>query len=152
MKEISLKLRLLIVSALLVIVCATVSTAQTPEGSRGGIGAGPVVNGTVRPRVESKPEPEWPKLDTDETCTIVLRAVFNSEGKVTNISFIGTNPKTPKGFSDKEIKTMTKRSIEAARKIRFVPAMKDGHPVSMWMQLEYNFSSKLLREKPNPNK
>jgi hypothetical protein len=151
MKEISFKLRLLIVSALVVIACATLSTAQTREGGPGGIGAGPVVNGTARLKIESKPEPEWPKLDTDETCTIVLRAVFNSEGKVTNISFIATDPKKPKGFSDKDIKTLTKRSIEAARKIRFVPATKDGHPVSMWMQLEYNFSSKLLREKPNPD-
>jgi len=30
--------------------------------------------------------------------------------------------------------------VEAARRIKFVPAMKDGKPVSMFMQLEYNFS------------
>jgi hypothetical protein len=24
--------------------------------------------------------------------------------------------------------------------IKFVPATKDGHQVSMWMQLEYNFN------------
>ena len=24
--------------------------------------------------------------------------------------------------------------------IKFIPATKDGHPVSMWMMLEYNFN------------
>lgn len=33
----------------------------------------------------------------------------------------------------------TQSAIEAARKIKFVPATKDGVPVSMWMQLEYRF-------------
>lgn len=35
---------------------------------------------------------------------------------------------------------LTERSIEAARKIKFIPATKDGKPVSMWMQLEYNYN------------
>jgi len=34
---------------------------------------------------------------------------------------------------------MTERAIDAARGIKFVPATKDGTPVSMWMQLEYIF-------------
>jgi hypothetical protein len=35
---------------------------------------------------------------------------------------------------------LTERAIEAARKIKFVPASKEGKYVSMWMQLEYNFN------------
>jgi hypothetical protein len=35
---------------------------------------------------------------------------------------------------------LTERSIEAARRIKFVPATKDGKNVSMWMQLEYNYN------------
>jgi hypothetical protein len=34
----------------------------------------------------------------------------------------------------------TERAIAAAKSIRFVPATKDGHPVSMWMELQYNFN------------
>jgi hypothetical protein len=34
---------------------------------------------------------------------------------------------------------LTEQAIASARKIKFTPAMKDGKPVSMWMQLEYNF-------------
>jgi len=35
---------------------------------------------------------------------------------------------------------LTEAAIRAAKRIRFVPATKDGKPVSMWMTLEYNFS------------
>jgi hypothetical protein len=30
-------------------------------------------------------------------------------------------------------------SIRVARQIKFIPATKDGRPVSMWMELQYNF-------------
>jgi hypothetical protein len=35
---------------------------------------------------------------------------------------------------------LTEKSIEAAKKIKFIPAVKDGKFVSVWMQLEYNFN------------
>ena len=35
---------------------------------------------------------------------------------------------------------LTEKAIAAAHQIKFVPATKDGHQVSMWMQLEYNFN------------
>jgi len=34
---------------------------------------------------------------------------------------------------------LTQQAIAAAKKIKFVPAMKGGKPVSMWMQLVYEF-------------
>jgi TonB family protein len=84
-----------------------------------------------RARVLSKPEPSYTESARKNqiTGTVVLRAVFSSSGSVTNISTI-------RGLPD----GLTERAISAAKQIRFVPAMKDGHPVSMWMQLEYNFN------------
>jgi hypothetical protein len=35
---------------------------------------------------------------------------------------------------------LTERAIEAAQRTRFIAAMKDGKPVSMWIQLEYYFN------------
>jgi len=35
---------------------------------------------------------------------------------------------------------LTERAIAAARQIKFVPATKGGRPVSVFMQLEYNFN------------
>jgi TonB family protein len=61
--------------------------------------------------------------------TVILRAVFSKDGDVTNIRVIN---RLPHG--------LTQQAINAARAIKFVPAQKDGVPVSMYMQLEYNFN------------
>ena len=86
---------------------------------------------TSKPRILEKPEPQYPETarKNQVTGTVVLRAVFSSSGQVTNIVAIS---RLPDG--------LTEQAIEAARQIRFVPATKDGHPVSMYMQLEYNFN------------
>ena len=59
----------------------------------------------------------------------MLRAVFSSSGEVIQIRALNTLP-----FG------LTERAIAAARLIRFVHAMKNGRPVSVFMQLEYNFN------------
>ena len=41
---------------------------------------------------------------------------------------------------DRDLTPDEERAIAAARQIKFVPAMKGGHPVSVFMQLEYNFN------------
>jgi len=35
---------------------------------------------------------------------------------------------------------LTRRAVDAARGITFQPAQIDGRPVSMWMELQYNFN------------
>ena len=86
---------------------------------------------TQRARVLEKPEPSYTESARifSITGTVVLRAVFSSDGHVTNIVIIR---KLPHG--------LTEKAVKAAQAIRFTPAMKDGQPVSMWMQLEYNFN------------
>jgi protein TonB len=59
----------------------------------------------------------------------VLRTVFSSNGEVKDIYVVRAL-----GYG------LTTRAINAARKIKFTPAIKDGRPVSMYIQLEYNFS------------
>ena len=84
-----------------------------------------------RARLLSKPEPQY----TEEarrnqiTGTVMLRVVFSSVGQVQQIRAVQTLP-----FG------LTEKAIAAARQIRFVPATKGGHSVSVWMQLEYNFN------------
>lgn len=81
-------------------------------------------------RLISKPEPSYTDDARNSAVegTVVLRAIFSASGKVTNIRVVQGLP-----FG------LTERSIAAARKIRFVPATREGKFVSMWMQLEYNF-------------
>ena len=88
--------------------------------------------------VKSKPEPHYPKEAQKQriVATIVLRAVLNSTGKVTNIKF---EKAIPNNLPEDILKKFTEASIRAAEKIKFKPATKDGHPVSTYVQLEYNF-------------
>ncbi len=86
---------------------------------------------TTKARVLSKPEPTY----TEEarrhqtTGSVVLKAIFAANGRVIGIHAVTYLPHG-----------LTERAIRAAQQIKFIPAIKDGHPVSMWMQLEYNFN------------
>ncbi len=84
-----------------------------------------------RVQILERPEPTYTDTARQNriTGTVTLRAVFSSAGQVTNVHAVS-------GLPD----GLTERAIAAAKNIRFVPATKDGHPVSMWMELQYNFN------------
>jgi TonB family protein len=91
--------------------------------------SGKVVNRKVR--VLSKPEPTYTEQARKHeiTGTVVIRCVFSSRGTVTNLHVVSG---LPDGLDD--------RALIAARRMKFLPAVKDGHFVSMWMELQYNFN------------
>lgn len=115
------------------------------QSSGSGISTGNTQS-EAKARILSKPDPELPKeVSLEPETTIVLRAIFTKEGEVTNVQFVKSIPKD----IPKEILAIFKeRAIEAAKRIKFIPAMKDGRPVSMWAQLEYNFTPIEEKEKP----
>ena len=82
-------------------------------------------------RLGMKPEPAYTEIarQNQTTGTVVIKCVFASNGSVTNIRIVS-------GLPD----GLTEQAIAVAKKIKFIPAMKDGQYVSMWMQLEYNFN------------
>ncbi len=86
---------------------------------------------TSKVRVLEKPEPTYTESARmfGVTGTVVIRCVFSKNGEVTNLHVMR---KLPHG--------LTQRAIDAGRSIRFTPATKDGLPVSMWMELQYNFN------------
>jgi len=61
--------------------------------------------------------------------TVVLRLILSAKGTVEQIRVVTG---LPYGLSEK--------AIAAAHQIKFQPAMKDGHPVSMRVALEYSFN------------
>ncbi len=99
------------------------------EGNGGQPMSGKLVS--LKPVVVAKPEPTYTEDARRHqiTGTIVIRCVFASSGAVTNVVPLS---KLPDG--------LTEKAIAAARQIRFIPAIKDGKFVSMYMQLEYNFN------------
>jgi protein TonB len=86
---------------------------------------------TSKARVLSKPEPLYTDAARQARIigTVVLRAVFSADGRVRNIMVIKPLPYG-----------LTEQALIAARGIRFTPAILDGVPVSMFVQLEYNFN------------
>jgi TonB family protein len=114
-----------------------------PADGGGGPGGGRGNNGedynktfnpsqvNVKARILSRPEPQYTEeaRKNQISGTVVLRAVFASNGQVTNIRAVSGLPYG-----------LTERAIAAAREIRFTPAQKDGHPVSQYIQIEYNFN------------
>lgn len=83
---------------------------------------------TRRAVIEEKREP-----DTSSECpdrgVVRVRVVLHKSGKVTEVKFIR---KMSCGF-DKNVR-------EAARTIKFIPAMKDGAAVSQYATLEYVYT------------
>ena len=86
---------------------------------------------TTRARILSKPEPFYTAEARGNgiTGTVVLRALLAADGTVKHIVVVW-------GLPD----GLTWESIKAARKIKFTPATLNGRPVSMFIQLEYNFN------------
>jgi len=61
--------------------------------------------------------------------TVVLSVVFTADGRITGIRVV-------RGLPD----GLTEKAIEAAQKIRFNPAVKNGAPVSVRGSLEFSFN------------
>lgn len=113
---------------------ANVGGGEPATKAGGGTDSNQIFKGSEvnqKTRVLSKPEPQYTESARkySVTGTVVLRAVFSSSGEVKSLSVVS---RLPHG--------LTERALEAARQIRFVPAVKDGQAVSMYIQLEYNFN------------
>lgn len=105
----------------------SVTFTQSADGEKIYTGRGV----DVKARLVVKPEPAYTKDARENKVegTVILRAVLSKNGRVESIRVFH-------GLPD----GLTQQAINAARGIKFVPAMKDGQPVSMWIQLEYNFN------------
>ncbi|HEY5075396.1 MAG TPA: TonB family protein [Pyrinomonadaceae bacterium] len=86
---------------------------------------------TRRARVLDKPEPTYTEAarKAGVNGTVVMRCVFGSDGEIRNLVVMKAL-----GYG------LTSRAAQAARKIRFTPATKDGKQVSTWIELQYNFN------------
>lgn len=113
---------------------ASVSPTSSPSPSTASDQAEKIFAGKdvdQRAQILSRPKP----LYTEEarknlvSGTVVLKAVLAANGQVTQIRAIQGLPNG-----------LTEQAIAAAMQVKFTPAMKDGHPVSQWIQFEYNFS------------
>jgi TonB family protein len=82
-------------------------------------------------RILWRSEPEYTEeaRENQVAGVVVLQAVFAEDGLVKNIRIVSGLPYG-----------LTEKAVEAARKIKFSPALKDGRAVSQYIQIEYNFN------------
>jgi len=85
----------------------------------------------TKPRFVSKYEPQYTEeaRASKTTGSVTLLVILAADGNVRGIVPMEVLPHG-----------LTGATIKAARGISFSPAMKDGHPVSMYMELQYNFN------------
>jgi TonB family protein len=86
---------------------------------------------TTRAQILDRPEPSYSEEARKAGVhgMVMLRAIFATDGTVQNIIVLRALPHG-----------LTESAIKAARRIKFVPATKDGRPVSQFIQIEYNFN------------
>lgn len=85
---------------------------------------------TTKARITYNPQPEYTEdaRKSMATGTIRLQVVLGKDGKVWLIIPV-----------IRLAHSLTEKAVKAARKIKFIPATKDGQPVSQWITIEYNF-------------
>ncbi len=86
---------------------------------------------TQKYQILSKPEAQFTEeaRKNNTQGTVRLRALLASNGRISDIRPLN---QLPYG--------LTEKAIEAARKMEFKPSVKNGHPVSVYVVLEYGFN------------
>jgi TonB family protein len=86
---------------------------------------------TSRAVITHNPEPVFTEQARQHSTTgeVILRVVLGADGTVQNILPIKTLPDG-----------LTEQAIKAAHRVRFIPATKDGRPVSQYSTIVYNFN------------
>lgn len=83
-------------------------------------------------KIISKPKAAYPEQKNGTICvqgTVTLRVQFLENGEIGKIAVVSG---LPNGLSEK--------AVEAAQKIKFKPAMKEGKAVTVSKQVQYSFS------------
>lgn len=84
----------------------------------------------TKARILKKTPPDYPSeaRRNGTKGKVVLKVLLSSTAKVTYVTVLEGLPNG-----------LTESAIKAACRIRFEPALKDGHPVAMYVQVEYGF-------------
>jgi TonB family protein len=122
-----------------IFVLSLVLLATIPMGARPAIvGSGHTTlaylnstqDTTRRLKIKEKPEAEYTEEARRNAVEgkVVLRVEFGADGKIGDIKPVH---ELPDG--------LTQKAIEAAKLIKFEPALKDGQPIMMWLNVVYRF-------------
>ncbi len=88
------------------------------------------MDSSIRPTITYREKAQYTQEARDNKVegTVVLTVVFGADGQISGVRVIQGLPHG-----------LTQQALEATRKIRFEPAMKDGQPVNVRGYLEFTF-------------
>jgi TonB family protein len=116
---------------------------EKPSGGGGGGCCGDgdgveVARGSLRPTITYREKAKYTEEARQHNLqgTVVLSVIFGADGGLHNIRVL-------RGLPD----GLTEKAIEAARNIRFRPAVRNGVPISVRMTLEFNFALYELKKR-----
>lgn len=120
--------------------CALNASAQTPDNSSAEVNVEKVYTSsevTKTAVIVEKPKPEYRKeaVEKDVEGVVAVQLVLSSTGKVRDVQVV-------KGLSVNQ----NNAAMKAARQIKFIPAVKDGEPVSQSLTVEYPFQFHLIED------
>jgi TonB family protein len=138
MYSILMHFRISLLLPLFIVGCALNASAQTSDNSSADSTKEKVYSSSEVSRaaaVVEKPKVEYHKEAeaNDVDGVVVINLVLSSSGKVTNVEI-------DKGLSLGQ----NNAAIRAAKQIKFIPAVKDGEPVSQSLTVEYPFHFMLI--------
>ncbi|HEX8161442.1 MAG TPA: TonB family protein [Pyrinomonadaceae bacterium] len=86
---------------------------------------------TTKALISDRPEPIYTERakENQVTGTVRVRMVLAADGNVKHVVAVS---RLPDG--------LTEAAVRAARRLKFVPATKDGRPVSQYVTIDYNFN------------
>jgi TonB family protein len=86
---------------------------------------------TQKARIFSRPAPTYTESARKYSVqgTVVVRAIISNTGQIVQVKVVKGLPHG-----------LTTSAVEAAKGIKCSPAIKDGHAVAQYIQVEYNFN------------
>ncbi len=123
----------LIICIVLTCVCCSLLIAQSSDKGNEEANAKKQVTKTFV--IKSRPKPDYPEEAKGREGVVIIKAIFRASGEIE----INSAKVMPESLPEKIGGALTRKAIEAARKIKFTPAVKEGHPVSTYVVLEYHF-------------
>lgn len=111
---------------------STAENERKQEGRGSGIGSGTAVRSETNSfQIISKPQAAYTAAARQNQVqgTVLLRVNFLASGKIGNISRVRGLPNG-----------LTEKAVEAAKRIKFKPAIENGKPVKTIKTLEYIFT------------
>src|SRR6266508_4117999 len=122
-------------------LATSMAQSEDPEYKTPAPTTPPAIQGnslSLRPKITYREKAKYTEEARDNVIhgTVALNVVFRSDGSLSDIKVVKGLPYG-----------LTEKAIDAARKIRFEPAIKDGQPVHVRGDLEFTFHLYDLEEK-----